>query len=237
MKNLELCECRHEKESHNANYQGIEDTCDTCKCLFFRPKKEKKGIYPSKEFPNPLTHEPYKKDEQYFQGFHIEFAEGTSEEEKEMILKSLNPEPQDIRGWEERFDEFYKYNGPDGWETKNIKRFIAEEIKKEKEAYGEIRYEAGKKEEKKQWSNWGVIEVAVRNPQVAEYCKHWESRAEKEVKEAVENFRKQAIEAVQNQIKLTNAVYTEGDRIGESMNIFAGKKLKKIIKILNDIKA
>lgn len=29
------------------------------------------------------------------------------------------------------------------------------------------------------WAAWGVVEVAVRNPQVAEYCKHWEERVQK----------------------------------------------------------
>lgn len=28
------------------------------------------------------------------------------------------------------------------------------------------------------WMAWGVVEVAIRNPQVADYCKHWEERAE-----------------------------------------------------------
>lgn len=27
------------------------------------------------------------------------------------------------------------------------------------------------------WRNWGVIEVAIRNPSVAEYMRHWEGRA------------------------------------------------------------
>jgi hypothetical protein len=30
-----------------------------------------------------------------------------------------------------------------------------------------------------EWKSWGVVEVAVRNPQVAEYCKHWEDRCAK----------------------------------------------------------
>jgi hypothetical protein len=30
-----------------------------------------------------------------------------------------------------------------------------------------------------QWKTWGVVEVAVRNPSVAEYMKHWEERTEK----------------------------------------------------------
>lgn len=31
----------------------------------------------------------------------------------------------------------------------------------------------------KQWRSWGVVEVAVRNQSVADYCKHWEERTEK----------------------------------------------------------
>jgi hypothetical protein len=38
---------------------------------------------------------------------------------------------------------------------------------------------AGLKAETEQWTTWGVIEVAIRNPAVAEYMQHWEGRAEK----------------------------------------------------------
>jgi 8-oxo-dGTP diphosphatase len=34
-------------------------------------------------------------------------------------------------------------------------------------------------QELQQWKTWGVIEIAVRNPNVAEYMSHWEGRAEK----------------------------------------------------------
>ena len=30
-----------------------------------------------------------------------------------------------------------------------------------------------------QWRNWGTIEVAIRNPSVAEFMRHWEGRATK----------------------------------------------------------
>jgi hypothetical protein len=30
--------------------------------------------------------------------------------------------------------------------------------------------------ELKQWYCWGVVEIAVRNPNVSSYCEHWESR-------------------------------------------------------------
>ena len=33
--------------------------------------------------------------------------------------------------------------------------------------------------EVEQWRNWGIVEVAVRNPQVADYMDHWEGRATK----------------------------------------------------------
>lgn len=42
----------------------------------------------------------------------------------------------------------------------------------------------------KEWSGWGVVEVAVRNPSVAEYMKHWEDRvkaAEDKLKSLTEN--------------------------------------------------
>lgn len=28
-----------------------------------------------------------------------------------------------------------------------------------------------------QWKKWGIIEIAIRNPNVASYMKHWEDRA------------------------------------------------------------
>lgn len=42
----------------------------------------------------------------------------------------------------------------------------------------------------KEWSGWGIVEVAVRNPSVAEYMKHWEDRvkvAEDKLKSITEN--------------------------------------------------
>ena len=30
-----------------------------------------------------------------------------------------------------------------------------------------------------EWRKWGIIEVSIRNPNVAEYVRHWEGRAEK----------------------------------------------------------
>lgn len=30
-----------------------------------------------------------------------------------------------------------------------------------------------------QWKTWGIIEVAIRNPSVSEYMRHWEGRTEK----------------------------------------------------------
>lgn len=34
-------------------------------------------------------------------------------------------------------------------------------------------------ERDREWSGWGFIEVAIRNPSVSEYMDHWEKRAEK----------------------------------------------------------
>jgi hypothetical protein len=33
------------------------------------------------------------------------------------------------------------------------------------------------REELEQWKTWGVVEIAVRNPNVASYMDHWEKRA------------------------------------------------------------
>ena len=45
--------------------------------------------------------------------------------------------------------------------------------------------------ELKQWTTWGVIEVAIRNPSVSEYMRHWEGRATKAEAE-VERLRAKA---------------------------------------------
>lgn len=34
-------------------------------------------------------------------------------------------------------------------------------------------------EENAQWKTWGIIEISVRNPNVASYIEHWEGRATK----------------------------------------------------------
>lgn len=33
--------------------------------------------------------------------------------------------------------------------------------------------------ENEQWKTWGIIEIAVRNPNVSSYMEHWEGRATK----------------------------------------------------------
>ena len=44
----------------------------------------------------------------------------------------------------------------------------------------ELKYEIKRlRAELKQWTTWGVIEVAIRNPSVSEYMRHWEGRATK----------------------------------------------------------
>jgi len=39
------------------------------------------------------------------------------------------------------------------------------------------RFINAQEEELEQWETWGIVEIAVRNPNVAEYMKHWEKRA------------------------------------------------------------
>jgi hypothetical protein len=46
------------------------------------------------------------------------------------------------------------------------------------------------------WRTWGVVEVAVRNPQVAEYCEHWEGRVESAESHAVELQRESELARV-----------------------------------------
>ncbi len=45
---------------------------------------------------------------------------------------------------------------------------------------------AARAERDKQWRDWGVIEVAIRSPAVAEYMKHWEGRTETAEKRVAE---------------------------------------------------
>ena len=45
-------------------------------------------------------------------------------------------------------------------------------------------------DEQERWKTWGIIEIAVRNPNVSSYVEHWESRtlkAEAQVRELVGN--------------------------------------------------
>lgn len=59
---------------------------------------------------------------------------------------------------------------------------------------------ADKNEELHNWRNWCVIEVAVRNPNVAEFMRHWESRAESaeaetaRLRERLERAERDAVE-------------------------------------------
>lgn len=46
------------------------------------------------------------------------------------------------------------------------------------------------KRENEQWRTWGVIEVAIRNPSVSEYMRHWEGRTEAAEQRAEEAERK-----------------------------------------------
>lgn len=55
---------------------------------------------------------------------------------------------------------------------------------------------------RKPWESWGIVEIAVRNPEVAEYCQHWEKRTE-------------SAEQRLSQInKIANALLTEGYKLG-----------------------
>lgn len=45
-----------------------------------------------------------------------------------------------------------------------------------------------------QWKTWGIVEIAVRNPEVAEYCEHREGRATKAESE-LEEARKELVAA------------------------------------------
>jgi hypothetical protein len=72
-------------------------------------------------------------------------------------------------------------------------------------------YRAGWRDAEKQWQSWGVVEVAVRNPQVADYCKHWEERVERAeserssaIKEASADIRTQLLEVA---AKVARGVY------------------------------
>lgn len=59
--------------------------------------------------------------------------------------------------------------------------------------------------EVEQWRTWGIIEIAVRNPSVAEYMRHWEGRAEKAERE-VERLR--LYEHIEGQHSETGRIWT-----------------------------
>jgi hypothetical protein len=64
-------------------------------------------------------------------------------------------------------------------------------------------------ERDKQWSAWGIVEVAVRNQSVADYMKHWEERATKA--EANADFLRRSVGAVHMMISRNDLAELDGD--------------------------
>lgn len=55
-------------------------------------------------------------------------------------------------------------------------------------------------QELKQWETWGIVEIAVRNPNVSSYMDHWEKRAERAETDSV--TLRAAIKAVADEASL-----------------------------------
>ena len=65
------------------------------------------------------------------------------------------------------------------WQTKNNDLLIPHAWQTIERLERELAQMAAQKAEAEHnWRTWGVIEVAIRNPSVAEYMRHWEGRAE-----------------------------------------------------------
>ena len=60
-----------------------------------------------------------------------------------------------------------------------------------------------------QWKTWGIVEVAVRNPAVAEYMKHWEGRALKAEENA--DFLRKSVGAVHLMISRNDVSELDGE--------------------------
>lgn len=56
--------------------------------------------------------------------------------------------------------------------------------------------------ENDQWRTWGVVEIAVRNPNVASYMEHWEGRATKA--EAENAALREKVAALEKQLDAAN---------------------------------
>jgi hypothetical protein len=69
--------------------------------------------------------------------------------------------------------------------------------------------------ELEQWTTWGVIEVAMRNPSVSEYMRHWEGRATKAEAER---------DALQDRILAALDAISDGDEAGAHLILYEGER-------------
>lgn len=82
-----------------------------------------------------------------------------------------------------------------------------------------------------EWTKWGTIEVAIRNPNVASYMKHWEERAERAEAEARRNSEDTArLNYLDAMNKRKNDQYktTYGWRLEENHNRVSLREANKI---------
>lgn len=89
-------------------------------------------------------------------------------------ITELTQQRKEFEAWASNRPITTEYRGTPEWGT--INRSQLEELTWEAWQAGRSSLES---ERDKQWSEWGIIEVAIRNPSVAAYCKHWEGRTEK----------------------------------------------------------
>lgn len=79
---------------------------------------------------------------------------------------------------------------------------------------------------------WGIIEIATRNPNVAEYMTHWEARAEKaEAENEALRARLQTVEAETRELRARNdPMRVLGDpRVGVTIDEASLKELKRVL--------
>jgi hypothetical protein len=131
---------------------------------------------------------------------------------------------------------------PFGNETLNRKRGDWVMLNPEEAAFTLAAYSASESERAdRQWREWGVVEVAVRNPQVADYCQHWEGRTEAAEKRADEAER-QLAEALKfaEQIEMhcpcgaRPESLDKRDRYGNIYSHTGGCPVEKLLKVLRE---
>jgi hypothetical protein len=78
-------------------------------------------------------------------------------------------------------------------------------------------------ERDKQWSAWGIVEVAVRNQSVADYMKHWEERATKAeanadfLRRCLKKYIEEARKGLHSEAEIRAAMLQRWSRLGKRL--------------------